>query len=113
MQRLRAAQDTGESLDCDADNVINGLLHRERYSRCLCVKSQLHRAFVLCAKVIAHHPRPNATCGSVLGDFLKEVIMRVEEERDAWNELLDVEPGPHAPLNVFDSVPQCERKLLQ
>ena len=39
--------------------------------------------------------------------------MRVEEERDARHEVVDVEPGVDAVLHVLEAVAQRERQLLQ
>ena len=50
---------------------------------------------------------------AVLRDLLEEVAVRVEEERDARHEVVDVEAGVDAPLHVLDAVAQRERQLLQ
>ena len=49
----------------------------------------------------------------ILGDLLEEVAVRVEEERDARHEVVDVEPGVDAVLHVLEAVAQREGQLLQ
>ena len=52
---------------------------------------------------IAHDPRPEAASGAELGDLLEEVVVRVEEKRQALSERVDVKPGVDRRLHVSDS----------
>src|SRR5882762_8362829 len=113
MQRLGSAQYSGERLDRDPHDVIQRLLHSQRYTSGLRVKTHLHGPRSLSAEAIAHRSRPDAASRAVLGDLFKEVVVSVKEKRDAWDEALKIETGPNAPFDVFDSVSQGEREFLQ
>ena len=64
------------------------------------------------AVAVAHPAGPDATGGPVLGDLLEEVDVRVEEERQARRERVDVESGRAPELDVRESVGERERELL-
>src|SRR5205085_5211942 len=113
VQTLRAAEHTGERLNGHADDVVQRLLHSKRDACGLCVKTQLQRARISRVKAFAHGARPDAAGGAILGDLLEEIVMRVEEKRDARHKLVNVKPGSNAPLHILDAVAQGERKLLQ
>src|SRR6185503_11455974 len=66
-----------------SDDVVIGLLRRQRHAGGLGVESQLPRPGVLRMELIAHDARPDPAGGAVLGNLLEEVAVRVEEERDA------------------------------
>src|SRR5215471_18002430 len=57
-------------------------------------------ALIFGAETIFHHPVPDLARSAVLGDLLEEIVMRVEEEAEAWAEL-------------FDTVIQRECQFLQ
>src|SRR5439155_8463960 len=113
MQRLGAAQYSGERLDRNPHDVIQRLLHSQRYTGGLRVKTHLHDPLGLSAEAIAHCSSPNSACSSILGDLFKEVIVSVKEKRNPWYEALKIETGPSSPLDVFDSVSQSKREFLQ
>ena len=101
VQALRAAEHAGQRLDRGADDVDLGLLRGERHAGGLRVEAQLQRALGSRAVALAHPARPDAAGGAVLGDLLEEVDVRVEEERQARRELVDVEPGRAAPSSTY------------
>ena len=64
------------------------------------------------AEAIAHQARPQPPGGAELRDLLEEVVVGVEEEREALAERVDVEAGVDAGLHVGDGVGERERDLL-
>jgi len=62
--------------------------------------------------VVAHDACPHPAGGAELGDFLKEIVVRVEEEAEASSELVDVEPGGDGGLDVGHAVGEGEGDLL-
>ena len=88
---LRAAEHRRQRLQRRPDDVVVGLLRGERHAGGLRVEAQLPRPLVLRAEAVAHHLRPDLARGAELGDLLEEVAVRVEEERDARREVVDVE----------------------
>src|SRR5262245_59074736 len=77
------------------------------------MKTKLHGTLVDRAKTIAHHPRPNAARGPVLGDFFKEIIVRIKEERDTGHESFNVEARPNSPIDILDAITQSKCQFLQ
>ena len=104
MQALRAAEHAGERLDRGAHDVDLGLLRGERDARGLRVEPHLQRPLALRAVAVAHPARPDPPRGAVLRDLLEEVDVRVEEEREARRERVDVEPGLQRELDVREAV---------
>src|ERR1700688_414120 len=94
MQRLRAAEYCGQSLQRYPGNVVHWLLRRQRYSRRLCVKAHQPRAQMFGAKAFLHHVSPNFASGPVLSDLFEEVAVRVEEEAEPRTELIHIESAP-------------------
>ena len=64
------------------------------------------------AEAVAHQPRPQPPRGAELRHLLQEVVVRVEEEREALAERVDVEPRVDRRLHVGDRVGEGERHLL-
>ena len=56
---------------------------------------------------------PDPAGGSKLRNLLKEVHSAVEEERQSGGEVVDIKAGPCAELDVFKTIGQCVRKLLE
>ena len=113
VQRVGAAEHGRQRLQRGAHDVVVRLLRGERHAGGLAVEPQLPRALVLRAEAVAHGLGPDLPRGAILGDLLEEVAVRVEEERHARHEVVDVEAGVDAPLHVLDAVAQRERQLLQ
>ena len=75
VQRLRAAEDRGEGLDGDADDVVVRLLRGERATGGLAMESQHPRAWILCPETVAHDVGPDAARGAELRDLFKEIVV--------------------------------------
>ena len=88
----------------DAHDVVVRLLRGQRAAGGLGVKAELLRARVGRAEAVAHDARPQPAGRAELRDLLEEVVVRVEEERQALAELVDVEPGVDRRLHVGDAV---------
>ena len=93
VQRLRAAEHRRQRLQRDADDVVVGLLRGQRAAGGLRVEAQLLRARIRRAEPVAHDARPQPPRRAELRDLLEKVVVRVEEEREALPERVDVEPG--------------------
>src|SRR6185295_6875341 len=76
------------------------------------VRAQAAGALVLGAETLAHEGRPQAAGGAELRDFLQEVVVQVEEERQAPRELVDRDATLHARLDVGNAVGKREGELL-
>src|SRR5215471_8279418 len=76
------------------------------------MEAQSPRARISGFVALDHCLVPNAAGSAVLGDLLKEIVMRVEEKGKLRRELIDIQPSAHAPFNVFQSVAQRECQLL-
>ena len=99
-------------LQRNADDVVGGLLRRQRAAGGLGVEAQLVRARIGGAVTVAHQPGPEPPRGAELGDLLEEVVVGVEEEREARAERVDVEARRQARLDVGAGVGQRERHFL-
>src|SRR5581483_5186389 len=84
-----------------------------RYCSVAAVQLERRRQSVCGTATRSHSTRPNSSGRSVLGDLVKEIIVRVKEERDSRNKAIKVEAGAEAPVNVLDSVAKREGKFLQ
>src|ERR1700739_3140033 len=76
------------------------------------METQRPGARVLGAKSFAHLLLPDAASSAVLGDFLEEIVVRVEKERQPRREFVDSQATLNAALDVLDAVSQSKRKLL-
>ena len=112
VQRLRAAHHRRQRLQRDADDVVVGLLRGQGAAGRLGVEAQLLRARVAGAEPVAHDRGPQPARGAELRDLLEKIVVRVEEEREALAEAIDVEPGVDGRLDVRDRVREREGHLL-
>src|SRR6266540_1216917 len=113
VQRLRAAEDRRERLHRRADDVDLRLLRRQAHAGGLRVEPQDPRPRILRAERIAHLPRPDPPGGAVLCELLEEVVVRVEEERQARREVVDREAAVDSPPDVLHAVREGEGELLR
>ena len=90
MKRLRAAEHRGERLQRDTDNIVVGLLRRQRASRGLRMKAELLRARIGRAEPVGHASRPEPPRRAEFRNLLEKIVVRVEEERDPLTERVDV-----------------------
>jgi hypothetical protein len=112
VDRLSAAADRRQRLDRDADDVVLGLLRRQRRASGLGVEAEGLRTRVRGAETVAHDPRPEPARGAELRDLLEEVVMRVEEEREPLAELVRRKTSCDRGLRVGDAVRERECELL-
>ena len=98
VQGLRAAHHRGERLKRGAHDVVVRLLRGERAAGGLRVEAQRPGARILRAEALAHRRVPDAARGAIFGDFLEEIVVRVEEERKARREIVHVQAAAHAPI---------------
>ncbi len=96
----------------DAHDVVLGLLRRQRDAAGLRVEAQHRRLRVRRAEALAHDVRPHAPRRAELGDLLEDVVVAVEEERQARRELVDVQALVDRRLHVGDAGGQREGDLL-
>ena len=113
VERLRAAAHRRERLDRDSHDVVLRLLRGERRAACLRVEAKRDGARVRRAEAIAHDLRPEAARRAELRDLLEEVVVRVEEEREALAEGIRREAGGDGCFAVGDAVRERERELLR
>ena len=112
VERLRAAADRGHRLDGDADDVVLRLLRGERAARRLGVEAEHLRARVGDAEALLHYARPDLARGAELRDLFEEVVVRVEEEREAFAEYVRVLSGLDGGFDVGDAVGEGEGDFL-
>src|SRR5438876_8121720 len=112
MEGLRPAEDRGERLDRRPDDVDLGLLRGQADAGRLRVVSEEPRTRVLRAERVPHLAGPDPAGRAVLREFLEQIVVRVEEERQAGREVVHLESAVHAPADVFHAVRQGEGQLL-
>ncbi len=110
---LRAAEHPGQRLERRPDDVVVGLLDRERAAGGLCVEPAHPGPRVLCPESLPHCLGPDAASGAELGDLLEEIVVRVEEKGEPRRELVDRQPRLDAVLHVLDAVAQRKGQLLE
>ena len=89
VERLRPAENGGERLERDADDVVLDLLRRQRAAGRLRVEAEQHRALAPRAEPLLHDPGPEAPRRAELRDLLEEVVVHAEEEGEARREIVD------------------------
>src|SRR6476646_11477433 len=104
MEGLRAAQHRCQPLQSYASNVIERLLRRQRYARGLRVEAHQPGAFLLGAKAVFHQPIPDLAGRAELGNFFKEVAVRVEEITQPRAKVVHIEPAAASPRHVLNTV---------
>ena len=93
VQRLRPAQHRRQRLQRDAHDVHVGLLRGERGAGGLRVEAEHPGARVLRLEALPHDARPQPPRGAELGDFFQQIVVRIQEEREARREFIH-RPGP-------------------
>ena len=84
----------------------------QRHAARLCVEPQHHRLFVLRPEAFLHDVRPHPPGRTELRYLLEDVVVAVEEERQARREVVDGQSGVDRRLHVGDPVGQGDRDLL-
>ena len=102
VQGLRAAHHRGKRLQGGADDVVVRLLRGERAAGGLRVEAQRPGARVLRAEALGHRLVPDAARGAVFRDFLEEIVVRVEEERQRGANSSTARPRrmPHSTYSI-------------
>ncbi len=77
------------------------------------MKAQLEATFAARAIAVTHQVRPQLARRAILRDLLEKIVVRVEEEAEPGPKLIDFEAPLERPVNIFESIPQRERKLLR
>ena len=113
VQRVGAAEHGRQRLDRGAHDVVVRLLRGQRDPGGLGVEAQPLRPLGRGAVDVAHPACPDPARGPELGDLLEEVDVRVEEERQAGREHVDVQAAGQAELDVAEAVGERERQLLR
>jgi hypothetical protein len=103
VQRLGPPADRREALQRHAHDVVLGLLGGQRHAAGLGVEAQHRRLRAARPEALAHDVRPHAPRGTELGDLLEDVVVAVEEERQTWREVVDVEALVDRRLHIGDA----------
>src|SRR2546423_14783174 len=77
------------------------------------MKSQPPGFFVFSLEAFSHDMRPQSSGRPEFGDLLKELVMRIEKERNLRCKVVYVQPGLDCRLHISDPVRQCKRDLLR
>src|SRR5689334_13312903 len=112
MKRLRAAQHGSQGLDCNTDNIIIRLLCRQGGPCRLRVKPQHPGTRILSVKTISHHSGPDSPGSAKLRYLLEKIIMRVEKERKAGSEGIDIQATIEGRLHIRHCIREGECELL-
>jgi hypothetical protein len=100
-------------LERHAHDVVERLLRGERHAGGLSVHAQATRLVALRTEALAHQLGPQPASGAELRDLLEEVVVDVEEEREAMRELIDRQASAREQLaHVGDAVGEREGELL-
>ena len=113
VQRLRAAAGCRERLDRDPDDVVLGLLGRQRPAAGLRVEAQRLGLRLRRSEALAHDWAQRGAGGAEFRDLDEEVVVRVEEEREPRAERVRREPRRDRCLAVGDAVGEREGELLR
>ncbi len=112
MERLGSAEHAGERLDRGPNDVELRLLRRARASGGLRVEPQPSRPLVLRSELVLHHVGPDAAGRPELRDLLEEIVVGVEEEREAGRKVVHVEAALDRGAHVGAAIGERERELL-
>src|SRR5215475_12806606 len=112
MQRLCAAENGREGLQCSTNHIVEGLLSGKRTASRLRVEAQRPGSRILRSVPFRHRLVPDAPRGPVFRDLLKKVAVRVEEERKLRGKVVYLHAATQRPFDVFHSVAQREGEFL-
>jgi hypothetical protein len=76
------------------------------------MEAQHLRLGILRAEMIAHDARPHPARRAKLRHLFQKIAVRIEEERQPWRELVDVETGVDGCLHIGHAVGQGECHFL-
>ena len=63
-------------------------------------------------KAFADDARPEPPRGAKLGDLFQQIVMRVEEERDARRKLIDLQAGFESSLDISNGIGEGKGQFL-
>src|SRR5438132_10050644 len=63
-------------------------------------------------KTLAHNARPQPARGAKLRNLFKQIVMRVEKERNAWSEFIDLQTRLECGFHVSDRIRDRESDFL-
>src|SRR5690348_9025051 len=112
MQGLCATEHGGESLICGTRDIIVRLLCGQRRARRLGMETQHHGTWVLRMETVAHDMGPHAASSTELGDFLKQVVVAIKEERKLARETIHIQSCVNGCLHIRDRISEREGHLL-
>ena len=67
----------------------------------------------MCAKGVAHLPRPDTPGGAELGDLFQKVVVAVEKVRETGRKGINVQPALQRPAHVLHPVGQRKGQFLR
>jgi len=100
-----------QSLQGHAHHIVVWLLRGEEHPA-VCVWKRSHHERGSGRRSARASRAPNTPRGAVLGDFLKEVVVGVEEEGQAWGKFVYRQAPIESSLDVGHAVGQRESQLL-
>ena len=112
MQRLGSAEHCRERLDGDAHDVVVRLLRGQGATGGLGVEAKHLGFWIFGAETLLHDFCPDAAGGAELGNLFKQVVVGVEEERQARSEFINIHADLDGGVNVGDAVGQGEGDFL-
>ena len=94
-------------------NIIIGLLPREGTAGCLRVEAEFEAPLVFGPVTFADQQSPQPPCGTILGNFFEEIVVRIKEEAEAGRKVVDMQASFDGPIGVLNAVPQRKGKFLR
>src|SRR5688572_1184308 len=76
------------------------------------MKPEHQRTRIASLETIPHDARPQPPGGAKLGDLLEQIVVRVEEERNARREIVDREAGCERGFDIGNSIGERECNFL-
>src|SRR5439155_8755595 len=76
------------------------------------MKPHHHRTLVSGFEAVFHDPRPQPARGAEFSDFLKKMVVDIEEERQAAGKLVNLKPRLERRLHVRDPIGEGECEFL-
>ena len=107
MQRLRSPKNRGHGFDRGPNDVVVGILFRQRIARGLTVSPEHGRTRIFGLKLF-HELKPKRTRRPQLGHFHIEIHADGEEKREPGRELIHLQPAGDRRTHIFNAVTQGE-----
>jgi len=91
VEGLGPAENGGQRFGSGADDIVIGLLRRQGAPSRLGVETKHPGTRILCHETLAHDLRPHSTSRPELGNFFKEINVRIEEEGEPRSKIIDLQ----------------------